>query len=127
MKYLLDTNIFLEILLKQDKSEKCKMFINDNEGDICITDFALHSIGIILFRNNLFDVFNQFVKNFVSRIYILTLDKSGYSSIPRLAKKYKLDFDGSYQLTVADEFNLTFITLDSDFMNLSKESRIINL
>jgi len=127
MKYLLDTNIFLEILLKQDKSEKCKLFINDNEGDICITDFALHSIGIILFQNNLFDAFNLFIKNFISRIYILTLDKSSYSVISRLANKYKLDFDDSYQLTIANEFNLTFITLDSDFINLSKEYKIINL
>jgi len=27
--YLIDTNIFLEILLDQDKSDKCKSFLND--------------------------------------------------------------------------------------------------
>ncbi len=127
MKYLLDTNIFLEILLKQEKAEDRKTFINKNEGDICISDFALHSIGVILFRNNLFDVFNLFVKNFISRIYILTLDKTGYNTISKLSNKYKLDFDDSFQLTVANEFNLSLITLDADFANLSKEYKIINL
>ena len=38
--YLLDTNIFLEILLKQDKSDKCKAFLNDNIGLLNISDFS---------------------------------------------------------------------------------------
>jgi len=45
-----DTNIFLEILLGQDKKEECKKFLEDNVGDFAITDFTLHSIGVILFR-----------------------------------------------------------------------------
>lgn len=127
MKYLLDTNIFLQILPGQDKSEECKSFISKNEGKICITDFALHSIGVILFRNKLFGVFNLFINNFISKIYVLTLDKNNYSIISHLSEKYKLDFDDSYQLTIAGEFNLSFITLDSDFKSLSKDYKIINL
>ena len=48
--YLVDTNIFLEILLKQNKSESCKAFLDKNIGAISISDFTLHSIGVILFR-----------------------------------------------------------------------------
>jgi predicted nucleic acid-binding protein len=121
MKYLLDTNIFLEILLKQEKSEKCKKFINDNAGNICISDFALHSIGVILFRNELYDVFNLFLKDFITEIYILTLDKNSYSKISSIADRYKLDFDDSYQLTIVNEFHLSFITLDTDFKKVSKK------
>jgi len=47
---LVDTNIFLEILLKQEKSEACKSFLSKNKGAINISDFTLHSIGVILFR-----------------------------------------------------------------------------
>jgi len=48
--YLVDTNIFLEILLKQDKSKDCKDFLDKNMDQINITDFSLHSIGVILFQ-----------------------------------------------------------------------------
>lgn len=48
--FLIDTNIFLEILLKQDKKEKCKKLLYENIGNLHITDFSLHSIGVILFR-----------------------------------------------------------------------------
>ena len=30
--YLVDTNIFLEILLKQEKSKECKKFLEKNEN-----------------------------------------------------------------------------------------------
>ena len=48
--YLIDTNIFLEILLKQDKSDLCKAILNKNIAELNISDFTLHSIGIILFK-----------------------------------------------------------------------------
>lgn len=42
--FLIDTNIFLEILLAQNKKEICKDFLNFNIGKLYITDFSLHSI-----------------------------------------------------------------------------------
>ncbi len=44
--YLIATNIFLEILLKQKRKEKCKKFLNANLGQLHISDFSLHSIGL---------------------------------------------------------------------------------
>ena len=41
--FLVDTNIFLEILLGQDKKEDCKRFLNNNIENLNITDFSLHS------------------------------------------------------------------------------------
>jgi predicted nucleic acid-binding protein len=52
MMFLVDTNIFLEILLTQDKKAICKKFLDKNIGNLHITDFSLHSIGVILFRYN---------------------------------------------------------------------------
>jgi hypothetical protein len=48
--FLADTNIFLEILLAGDKAETCKNFLSQNLGKIHISDFSLHSVGVILFR-----------------------------------------------------------------------------
>ena len=48
--YLVDTNVFLEIILTQDKREECKEFLDKNIRDIYISDFSLHSVGVILFQ-----------------------------------------------------------------------------
>jgi predicted nucleic acid-binding protein len=50
--YLVDTNVFLEILLTQEKQDACRKFLETNVGSLFISDFSLHSIGVILFRNN---------------------------------------------------------------------------
>lgn len=36
--FLVDTNIFLEILLKQEKKEVCKKFLNSNITHLHITE-----------------------------------------------------------------------------------------
>jgi hypothetical protein len=62
MTFLVDTNVFLEILLSQDKKEHCKMFLNNNIGILNITDFSFHSIGVILFRYAKEDIFRNSLK-----------------------------------------------------------------
>ena len=49
--YLLDTNIWLERLLDQDKSEEVERLLNQVPTDqLLITDFSFHSIGVALSR-----------------------------------------------------------------------------
>ena len=60
--YLVDTNIFLEILLQQNKSKNCKLFLDKNSGVLNISDFFLHSIGVILFRNKKEKIFLKFMR-----------------------------------------------------------------
>lgn len=47
--FLIDTNIFLEILLNQDKTLICKDFLNKNIKNLNISDFSLLSIGVNTF------------------------------------------------------------------------------
>ena len=61
--FLLDTNIFLEIFLKQNKERDCKKFLTNNVEYLHITDFSFHSIGVILFKYNLEDVFQKFIED----------------------------------------------------------------
>lgn len=82
--YLVDTNIFLEILLNQKKSQLCKQFLNDNIGSLSITDFSLHSIGVVLFRFNETDIFSKFLNDSLPHIKIITLPKTEYTHIVSL-------------------------------------------
>jgi hypothetical protein len=47
--YLVDTNIWLERLLDQEKSEEVGNFLTHTSSEqLFVTDFVLHSIGVIL-------------------------------------------------------------------------------
>lgn len=87
IKYLIDTNVFLEILLNQEKKELCKKCLTDRFGEIAISDFSLHSVGMILFRNKKFELLNSFVNDVLSQIEILTLRNKQYLEISQIAKK----------------------------------------
>ena len=121
--YLFDTNIFLEILLGQKKSADCKRILADNINSIFISDFSLHSIGVILFRNRQEKVFNSFVTDVLPKIEIVSLSIESYKNLSKL-NKYNLDFDDSYQYKVAEEQELTILTMDKDFMRVKDKIKV---
>ena len=116
--YLVDTNIFLEIFLQQDKSKDCKSFLEKNIGDLNISDFSLHSIGDILFRKNNEKIFLKFISDILPNINLLSLPQGDYKEIINVKKKIKLDFDDSYQFSICKRFDLKLITMDQDFKRI---------
>jgi uncharacterized protein len=124
MKYLIDTNIFLEILLKQNKGSACKSFLNAHFDNICISDFSLHSIGVILFRQNKDSVFQKFVNDVIPKVQIVTLPKEAYGHLTIRKKKSKLDFDDAYQFEVALNHSLEIVTMDKDFEKVKGEGTV---
>ena len=120
--YLFDTNIFLEIMLSQEKSGDCKKALIDHIGYLFISDFSLHSIGVILFRHKKEKVFNNFIADVFPKIEIVSLSRESYGKISEFKNEYNLDFDDAYQCKVAEERGLTIITMDKDFKPL--EDRI---
>lgn len=58
MRLLADTNIFLEVILNQDKAPDARALLAQNDDhDIFMTDYSLHSIGVLLFRRKQHDIF----------------------------------------------------------------------
>ena len=117
--YLIDTNIFLEILLSQKQKDRCKGFLVSNIEHIYISDFSLHSIGVILFRNNKETVFDKFVKDIIQKIKILTLSEELYSDLGKVKEEFGLDFDDAYQFKTAEEYGLSIVTQDKDFEKIA--------
>ena len=122
--YLLDTNIFLEILLAQEKSAVCKKFLSENTAPLFISDFSLHSIGVILFRHGKEDIFNVFLADLITKIDILSLATESYPALSGLKERYNLDFDDSYQYKIAEENELTVVTMDKDFRRVEEKIHI---
>ncbi|MCF8363212.1 MAG: PIN domain-containing protein [Prolixibacteraceae bacterium] len=118
VRYLVDTNVWLERLLDQDKSDVAKRFFDSISPDnIFVSDFAMHSIGVILSRLNKLDVLTMFINDLFTNGLIeqLSLDAKDLLNVIDNIKRFKLDFDDSYQYTVAQKFDITIVTFDKDF------------
>ena len=118
MAFLFDTNIFLEILLDQAKKEVCKKLLNENIGNIYLSDFSLHSIGVILLKKKKLKIFDEFLRDILPHSIILTLPKDKYSEITDFSSKYKMDFDDTYQSLIAIKFEIGIKTMDTDFKSV---------
>ena len=118
MTFLVDTNVFLEILLSQDKKEHCKMFLNNNIGILNITDFSFHSIGVILFRYAKEDIFQKFIEDVIPNIQVVSLPIKLYMEVINTKRNLNLDFDDAYQYSTAKYYELTVATMDKDFKKI---------
>lgn len=117
--YLIDTNVFLEVLLGQEKVQICKDFLMNNSSQIGLSDFTLHSIGVILGRYNKTGVFQQFLNEMVDYALVLSLPLDGYTSLISYIDQFKLDFDDAYQYSLTRLYNLTIVSMDKDFSRVS--------
>ena len=124
MDFLFDTNIFLEVLLGQEKKESCKKLLVDFAGIIFLSEFSVHSIGVILFKQKKFTFFDNFISDIANNGKIISLPLKKYPQISIIAQKYQLDFDDSIQTAIAIEHKLGIITIDSDFNKAAKDLTI---
>jgi uncharacterized protein len=118
VRYLVDTNIWLELLLNQEKAEIVSEFLRIvSPNQLFVSDFAIHSIGVILSRLKKLDTLNIFLTDlFINgQIGQIALEPLDLITVADNIKKYSLDFDDSYQFTVAEKFAMTLITFDKDF------------
>ena len=122
--YLLDTNIFLELLLDQkDAASVQVLFTTKVPADLHISDLSFHSIGIILYQKNAAHLFSDFVRDLFGDggITILSLESGDISRVEQVAAAFGLDFDDAYQYVVAEKFDLTLVSFDTDFDRTDKK------
>ena len=118
MKLLLDTNIFLEVILDQERANEARTLLSEIEGhEFFISDYSLHSIGLLLFRRGQHEVFRQFLKDMILGVgvAVIALSAKETEGLIQVAQRFGLDFDDAYQYAVAKRYGLTIISFDSDF------------
>lgn len=116
--YLVDSNVWLERLLDQEKANEVGQFLDIIPADqLCLTDFAFHSIAVILCRLRKQSDLGRFVQDvFVDgAVGVLGLAPTETQAILTYMAESKLDFDDAYQYVVADKHDLTIVSFDSDF------------
>ncbi len=115
---MVDTNVWLERLLDQDCSEEVARFLSSvPTTQLCITDFAFHSISLILARFGEMDALKSFVKDAFSDgdVTLLHLMPEDTEYILQVMKKFALDYDDAYQYVAAEKYNLIIVSFDADF------------
>ena len=117
--YLIDTNIFLEILLNDPRSGQCETFLNDNIGNLHISDFSFHSIGVVLYRKNKPGLFSLFIRDVIPYIKIETIPVDYYFLLESGHSTYNLDFDDAFQYGTAKFHGLILKTLDHHFNSIT--------
>ena len=74
MRFLIDTNIFLEVILSQKQADISRNLLSDiQQHDFFISDYSLHSVGILLFRRNQHDAFIEFLTDMISNAGVVMI------------------------------------------------------
>ena len=116
--YLVDTNVWLERLLDQDRSDEVGAFLARVSTDqLLMSDFSLHSIGIILSRLGQRDVLPKFVDDlFVcGSVTLGSVPPDEMRDVVATMAQFSLDFDDAYQYVAAGQFDAEIVSFDGDF------------
>jgi len=116
--YLLDTNIWLERLLDQDQSAVVGQLLDKlPTTQIVLSDFSLHSIGVILHRLGDRALFRVFVQDVLidGAIRVATLPPTALERVTWASEQYNLDFDDAYQYAIADQDDYRIVSFDRHF------------
>jgi predicted nucleic acid-binding protein len=115
---LADANIWLELLLEQERAEEVQRLLDAVPlEELAITEFSVCAIGLLLTRAKRDDLFLKFVSDVLVETGItrIALDGEGLKDTVPARKRFKLDFDDAYQYVAAEKHNLILVSFDADF------------
>ncbi len=119
MMYLLDTNIFLEILLDQKKSDECEILLRSvpvNKEKFYVSSFTLHTIEVKMTRESKEDYLKNFLRS-VDDLGIKRLDTPISEEIKILdcMDEQGLSFDDAVQYHICKKNDFEIISYDEHF------------
>ena len=118
---LIDTNIFLELMLGQERAEECERFLNRvSRGELegIVTKFSVHAVEALVKDSR---VIRAFLRNLMNSIGILVYETSLEDEIAAslLMDRLNLDFDDSLQYYVAEKVGVeAIVSFDRHFDGL---------
>ena len=118
INFLVDTNVWLERLLEQENASVVDDFLKLVPSNyLSVSDFSLHSIGVIMYKLDKLDVFNVFIDDLFAHgsVSCLQTSPTDNQDIIRVILDKNLDYDDAYQVIISQLFDLQIVTFDKDF------------
>lgn len=118
MRLFLDANIFLEIILEQEHAGQARTLLSrTRDHEFFMSDYSLHSIGLLLFRQNKHGIFRKFFNDIIlnAGIEVISVPTDDMEVVITVAQRFNLNFDDAYQYVAADTHNLVLVSFDVDF------------
>jgi predicted nucleic acid-binding protein len=100
------------------KSDETRNLLSGTAGhEMFISDFALHSIGLLLVRQGKESVFRQFVSDMIlnAGVRVLSLPAENMDLALDAVARFRLDFDDAYQYAIAEKYAFAIVSFDVDF------------
>ena len=122
--YLVDTNIFLEVLLAQTRKEECEKFLSSlktGKRKGVVTDFTLHSIIVILGNLNKLNELKIFLSSLTAYkgLHLYHASITDQLNAVEIALQQKLDMDDAIQYSAALSLKAeAIVSFDKHFNNL---------
>jgi predicted nucleic acid-binding protein len=127
--YLVDTNIFLEVLLSRARKKECKKLLaslRDGKNSGVITDFTVHSIIVIMDSLNKLQELKTFLLSLPAykglHVYYTTIVDEVKAT--EIAVKQNLDMDDAIQCSSALSANADAIVSFDKHFDRAKIPRI---
>jgi predicted nucleic acid-binding protein len=110
--------VILEVALNQERSTEVVTFLKKlGQTESYISTYAVDAIGYILFRRRQHEQFQQILSDILGKLNIqqVGLQHSEMDRLVWLSVTYTLDFDDAYQYALAEKYDLTIVSYDTDF------------
>ena len=117
MKYLVDTSVWLQSLLKRTDAAEADAFLTAWPApSLAISDFAWNSVGVRCAKRNQLDLYLRFSSGVIvsGGTVLLRLAADDAARIVNAMQSYGLSYD-AYQYVTAETFDLQTVSLDTDF------------
>ncbi len=117
---LIDSNIFLEVLLSREKEKECRpllRMVQDGSVSAYITSFSLHGIEVHLDSARKPKKLESFLAWVVEAqgLTVYHTSPQEEARVVAICRKLPLDFDDALQYFVAESLGLRLVTYDYDF------------
>jgi len=116
--FLVDTNVWLELLLDQERAGEVRRFLEELDANrLAISDFSLHSIGLVPCRLGKDAVFMEFSSDLLAEggVLLVRLDPGDLEAVLDVRRQFSLDFDDAYQYVAAMSHGYMLVSFDKHF------------
>jgi predicted nucleic acid-binding protein len=117
-RYLIDTNCWMAVARAREGAQVVQdLLAAVGTRRLLVTDFTLHSLGVVMQRHKMLAVFPVFMKQMKigDEIEIVSIAPPALTNVVDVCRAHRLDFDDAYQYVAAELNDLKLVSLDSDF------------